>query len=108
MDEETMIKEMMEKEIREEMPRKPKKVHYLWRQFCIFLLTFFLIIGLVTVDKACSRMYGGNQMLSLHLERIDDAHIGIEFFGRSTSIDTIAVEKQLYAVKENWNNIFAK
>ena len=80
----------------------------LWRQFCIFVLVFFLVIGLVTVDKACSRMYGGSQMLSLHLERIDDAHIGITFLGSSTSIDTIAVEKQLYAVKENWNNIFGK
>ena len=108
MNEEIMIEEMMDEEIREEELQKPKKIHYLWRQFCIFVLVFILIIGLVTVDKACSRMYGGNQMLSLHLERIDDAHIGIEFFGRSTSIDTIAVEKQLYAVKENWNNIFAK
>lgn len=70
------------------------------KKAAVFVLAFFLYIGLLAVDNAGSEMTGYPGTFALKAKRINSDYIELSFLGKETLVDTTAVIKSLEGTKK--------
>lgn len=66
----------------------------------VFLLTFYFVIGLVTVDQAYSEMLGKPGALSLQTSRIDRDRVIFSLLGEEVTINVTDVKQTIDQIED--------
>lgn len=87
---------------------KRERIKPAGKRFLVFLAVFFLITGISSIDKVCSRSYGTERLLCLSLERQGEDIINCTFMGRSFEIDKSEIKKQIDKIEENAASVYSR
>lgn len=79
--------------------RKGKKIR-LWKQTAAFFLSFFFVIGMVTVDESYSDMMGKESTLSLSTRRMDENTLQFGWFGQGVTLHTKGITDGMNTVRD--------
>lgn len=71
------------------------------KKMAVFFLVYFLISGLVTVDRAYSDMLDRPGRISPEVRRVDQDHVHYSLFGQSISINTTEVSTNWVAFRDS-------